>query len=124
MIFFVIWTAGDVSEYVTFGQAKEMAINGDNSKIHVVGQLKKNNQNEIVGIETSEDLQSFSFLMVDNDNKTQKVFYNEPVPPDFERSEQVVIIGSYNDELFVADQILLKCPSKYQETEIQVSKAN
>lgn len=58
-------------------------------------------------------------MMVDNHETEQKVFYNEPVPSDFARAEQVVVIGSNkNPDLFVADKILMKCPSKYQETEV------
>jgi cytochrome c-type biogenesis protein CcmE len=40
------------------------------------------------------------------------------MPADFTKSEQVVIIGAYQNETFVADKILLKCPSKYQEKEV------
>jgi cytochrome c-type biogenesis protein CcmE len=33
-----------------------------------------------------------------------------------------VVIGSYRDkEIFVADKILMKCPSKYQETDVQAA---
>ena len=59
-------------------------------------------------------------MLVDNEGVEQEVFYNEPVPADFTRSESVVVIGSYkNDDIFIADKILMKCPSKYQETEVQ-----
>lgn len=116
----VISTASDVSSYVTFQEAKVMAQNGKDADIHVVGELKKDDKGEVVGIEKSDDLLSFSFLMVDANGMEQKVYYNEPMPQDFTKSEQVVIIGSYVDQYFVADQILLKCPSKYQEETIEV----
>lgn len=115
----IISTAGDASSYVDFGTAYEMAANGNNQSIHVVGQLKKDEQGEIIGIRPSQDKLSFSFLMVDQNQKEQVVFYNEPMPPDFKRSEQVVVIGSYQNDVFVADKILLKCPSKYQEDTVQ-----
>jgi cytochrome c-type biogenesis protein CcmE len=41
------------------------------------------------------------------------------MPPDFTRSEKVVVVGSYHNDLFVADKILLKCPSKYQENKLK-----
>jgi cytochrome c-type biogenesis protein CcmE len=116
----VISTASDVSSYVTFQEAKVMAQNGKDADIHVVGELKKDDNGEVVGIEKSDDLLSFSFVMVDANGMEQKVYYNEPMPQDFIKSEQVVIIGSYVDQYFVADQILLKCPSKYQEETIEV----
>jgi cytochrome c-type biogenesis protein CcmE len=111
----IISTAGDASSYVNFDKAYEMAQKGKKDKIHVVGTLKKNEVGEIMGIEPSEDLLSFSFTMVDEDGKEQTVYYNEPMPADFKRSEQVVVVGAYTQDLFVADKILMKCPSKYQE---------
>ena len=123
-IFIVIVTAGDASSYVTFKEAKEMASGGNNKKIHVVGQLPKNESGEITSIEPSTDMLSFSFKMEDSNNEVHQVYYNEPMPPDFKKSEQVVVIGSFKSDVFVADEILLKCPSKYQEETIEVSELN
>ena len=117
----IISTAGDASSYVTFGQAKEMATAGNKEKIHVVGTLKKDSQGNVVGIESGEDRLTFTFTMLDSESEEQQVFYAEPMPVDFLKSEQVVVIGAYQQETFVADEILLKCPSKYQEEEIQFS---
>ena len=60
--------------------------------------------------------------MVDNNNETQKVYYNEPMPPDFIKSEKVVVVGSFKNGVFQAKKILLKCPSKYEEKTISVSE--
>ncbi len=115
----IVSTAGDASTYVSFDEAFQLASNGNTKSIHVVGELKKDNSGTVVGIEPGEDKVSFSFLMVDDNGKEQKVFYNEPMPPDFTRSEKVVVIGHYQNNLFVANKILLKCPSKYQEGELK-----
>ncbi|MEJ2004406.1 MAG: cytochrome c maturation protein CcmE [Cyclobacteriaceae bacterium] len=116
----IISSTGDAGTYVTFNQAREMAENGRQSDIHVVGQLLKDDQGHILGIQPSVDKMSFSFVMVDENQQEQQVYYNEPMPPDFMRSEQVVVIGGYkDDQVFVADKILLKCPSKYQETTVE-----
>jgi len=114
----IMSTAGDASTYVSFKEAKALAQDGEDKKIHVVGQLYKDREGNISGIQPSEDKLSFSFMMVDENQEEQRVFYNEPMPADFTRSEQVVVIGSYHNDVFVADQILMKCPSKYQEKEI------
>ncbi len=114
----IISTAGDASTYVNFNQAYEMASTGNTTSIHVVGELKKDSNGNIVGMEKSADNLSFSFTLVDDNNKEQKVYYNEPMPPDFARSEKVVVIGSYQGENFVANKILLKCPSKYQDQKL------
>ena len=112
----IISTAGDASSYVTFEEARE-----SDAKVHVVGTLPKNENGEVVGIYPSEDKLSFSFVMVDENSQQQEVYYNEPIPTDFKRSEQVVIVGKYQDDVFVADKILLKCPSKYQEQSVNAT---
>ena len=123
-VFVIISTAGDASTYVTFDEAKALFESGSGKKVHVVGQLKKDNQGEIIGIEHSEDKLTVTFLMVDNNQKTNKVFYNKPMPPDLKQSEQVVVVGQFKNEVFYANQILLKCPSKYEEESLQVSAVN
>ena len=114
----IISTAGDASTYVTFDQAYQMASVGNKTGIHVVGELKKDSCGEIIGLEKSPDNLSFSFILLDENKREQQVYYNEPMPPDFTRSEKVVVIGSYHGDLFIADKILLKCPSKYQEQKL------
>lgn len=113
----IIATAGDASTYVNFDQAYQMASTGNNTQIHVVGELKKEG-GHIVGLENGTDKLSFSFILVDDNKKEQKVYYNEPMPPDFLRSEKVVVIGGYQNNQFVAKKILLKCPSKYQDQKL------
>lgn len=121
-IVIIITSIGDASTYESFSTAKTMALNGKTEAIHVVGQLKKGQNGEVEGIEVGEDKTSFTFIMVDNDGVEQQVYYNEPVPADFQRSEQVVVIGTYKTkEVFVAEKILMKCPSKYQETDVKPS---
>jgi len=123
-VFVIISTAGDASTYVSFDEAKALVESGSAKKVHVVGQLKKDDNGEIVGVVPGEDKLTVTFLMVDNNQKTNKVFYNQPMPPDLKQSEQVVVIGKYKDDIFYANQILLKCPSKYEEETLQVSSAN
>jgi cytochrome c-type biogenesis protein CcmE len=117
----MISTAGDSSSYVTFKEAKNISEDNNSTKVHVVGTLRKDAKGHAQEIYPSPDRLSFSFVMIDENQMAQEVYYNEPMPADFQRSEQVVIIGSYKKDLFVADKILLKCPSKYQEEEIKAS---
>jgi cytochrome c-type biogenesis protein CcmE len=114
----IVSTAGDASTYVTFDQAQKMAADGNAKSIHVVGELKKDQQGHVVGIMPGADRVSFSFIMIDENKKEQVVVYNEPMPQDFTRSEKVVVIGGYTGDTFHADKILLKCPSKYQEQKL------
>lgn len=113
----IISTAGDASQYVDFTEAQEITTDSG-GEVHVVGTLKKDVQGNVLGIMNSPDKLSFTFTMVDDQGREESVFYGEPMPPDFLRSEQVVVIGGFNRNRFVASQILLKCPSKYQEQEL------
>lgn len=116
----IVSTAGDASTYVGFDEAMQMSLTGKTKDIHVVGELKKNTQGEVIGLEEGADKVSFSFVMIDDNGKEQKVDYNKPMPADFIRSEKVVVIGSYDGGTFRASKILLKCPSKYEEQNINV----
>lgn len=113
-------TAGDASTYVGFSEAYAMATAGNTNDIHVVGELTKDVDGNVIGIEPGLDKVSFSFVLVDEDGKHQKVEYAEPMPQDFTKSEKVVVIGRYEGEVFKASKILLKCPSKYQEQNVRV----
>lgn len=116
----IMSTAGDASAYVTFNDAKAMYDAGNNNKIHVVGELTKNQNGDVLGIETSPDMLSFKFKMEDENGFQQEVYHPNPMPTDFLRSEQVVVVGGYQNGKFIAEKILLKCPSKYQEEGVNV----
>lgn len=117
----IVTTAGDASSYVSFKEAIELEKDGDDTKVHVVGKLFKSTNGEIIGMVYAPQLDPnyFEFQLIDQKNEVKKVIYSNPKPQDFERSEQVVIIGSMKNDVFVCDKILMKCPSKYQETEIK-----
>tara|TARA_B100001741_G_C16552927_1_gene600464 strand:+ start:2270 stop:2674 length:405 start_codon:yes stop_codon:yes gene_type:complete len=120
IVIIIISTFGDASTYVTFSKAKDVYESGSLTKFHVVGKLNKDEDNKIQGLMKSDDKMSFTFQMIDEDGMKEKVFYGEPMPPDFLLSEQVVVIGGYENNTFVADDILLKCPSKYTEENIKI----
>lgn len=46
-----------------------------------------------------------------------KVVYTRPKPANFEQAVSLVAIGRYDvtKGVFLADDMLVKCPSKYQE---------
>lgn len=111
----IISTTGEASSYVDFAEAKELSSKGFKKSIHVVGELTKNGQGEVVGIQESPDKLSFKFDLIDEEGLKQTVLHNNPIPTDFTKSEKVVIIGAYQGKSFIADKILLKCPSKYQD---------
>lgn len=117
----IISTTGNTSEYVDFGKAIEMEKDGDDSEVHVVGKLPKSASGEIQGMMYNPllDANYFEFLLIDNNQKPMKVVFLQPKPQDFDKSEQVVVIGKMNKGVFLAEKILMKCPSKYEDKEIK-----
>lgn len=107
----VISTISDSSTYVNFAQAAERP----NKEFHVIGTLSPDKE-LVYDAETNPN--EFIFYMLDQDGVERQIIYYDAKPQDFERSEQVVIIGSMkNDSVFEAKSLLLKCPSKYNDEE-------
>ena len=111
----IISTAGDASSYVDFDEAKNIAASGGDQSIHVVGELKKDASGNVVGLRPSDDKLSVEFILIDENKNEQKVYLNQPMPSDLLKSDKVVIIGGYHEDQFIANKVLLKCPSKYEE---------
>jgi cytochrome c-type biogenesis protein CcmE len=122
---YIITLSGDTSQYVNFQEAYALASQGQDTKVHVVGELTKNKVGEVVGVQYDplKDANYLAFDLVDNQQQVHRVVcYNPPASmQDFQRSEKVVIIGRVKGNEFVANEILMKCPSKYEETEVKQS---
>ncbi len=106
----VIYT--DSSTYSTFSEAKEK-----NTELYVVGVLNKEKE---LHYDPITDANHFSFYMYDNDSTECEVVFRGSKPQDIERSEQIVLTGRMEGEVFHASKILMKCPSKYNEDEVEV----
>ncbi len=99
---------GDFSSYETFASAAE----NPGKEVHVVGYLDTSlsmNYDPIL------DPNRFEFYAKDEDGEIKNVVLLDSKPQDFEKSEQLVMIGKMTDSTFVCSEILMKCPSKYQE---------
>lgn len=103
-----ISTADTSSEYADFGKAQK------NQEIEytVIGNL---NQEKPIEYNPNLNPNLVTFYMIDKEGKEFKVVLNSSKPQDMERSEDVVVKGRCKDDVFYANTILLKCPSKYQE---------
>jgi cytochrome c-type biogenesis protein CcmE len=120
----ILSTVGDASVYVAFSDARGLAKDGKSSAVHVVGELPRSADGKKMGMvyEPKIDPNRFEFVMIDSLNNKELVVYNKPKPQDIDKSEKVVVVGKMNLEknCFEADQILLKCPSKYNNGELKV----
>jgi cytochrome c-type biogenesis protein CcmE len=64
----------------------------------------------------------FTFYMSDDFGKVQQVVYDGAKPNNFEIADAIVVKGRYHDGSFYAEDILTKCPSKYEASPEAVQK--
>ncbi len=112
----IIVIYADSSTYSTFTEAKEKQ-----SELYVVGVLNKEKD---LHYDPTVDANHFSFHMYDNDSTECKVVFRGSKPQDIERSEQIVLTGKMVGDEFHASKILMKCPSKYNQDEVEVIEAS
>jgi cytochrome c-type biogenesis protein CcmE len=96
---------GNSSTYADFTQAA-----ASDGQVHVAGTLDRTKPMEY---NPELDANKFSFYMKDRTGTEKHVVLLKSKPQDFERSQQVVIVGSMKGDDFIANDILMKCPSKY-----------
>ncbi|MBW6479323.1 MAG: cytochrome c maturation protein CcmE [Bacteroidales bacterium] len=106
----IITTVYDADTYASFAEAREHP----GRQFHIIGEL---NPEKPIEERIEQNTLTFSFYMLDRDGEESKVIYFGGKPQDFEKLDQIVLVGSYNHDNFVASQLLLKCPSKYNEDE-------
>jgi len=58
--------------------------------------------------------QYMEFNLRDQKGEVMPVVYHGTIPGNFDQATMVVAIGRYREGRFVAEQLLVKCPSKYQ----------
>jgi cytochrome c-type biogenesis protein CcmE len=104
--FFVITSfSNQVGGYETFTQAAE---NG--RRAHIVGTWV-----ETPPMSYDPGANLFTFTMADQEGTTRTVVYADPKPANFEDAEEVVVEGQMEGDVFRAEHILVKCPSKYND---------
>jgi len=101
----------NLTPYVSFEEASRSG-----KKVQVAGGLVEDSTHYL---DASEELQ---FGMVDEDGNTMTVHYNGVKPGNFEEAVQIVAVGSFSEGVFHAEQLLVKCPSKYQGLEDEVGE--
>jgi cytochrome c-type biogenesis protein CcmE len=57
-----------------------------------------------------------TFYLRDDEGNEMKVVYKGTIPNNFESATTMVVTGKYHDGYFEANDILTKCPSKYEAT--------
>lgn len=103
-----------VGGYMDFAKAKETG-----SRAHVIGQWVESQR---YSYDPEKNL--FTFHMKDKDGNVRRVVYPNPKPANFEQAEELVIQGQIQGDVFRADHILVKCPSKYNDARRKFEQAN
>ena len=103
-----------VSESTTYADFATASIN-PGEEYHVVGKLNKTKPFEY---NPQQDANLFGFYLIDSKGVERKVTYKGSKPQDFEKSEQIVVVGKQGAGAdFCASSILMKCPSKYENND-------
>lgn len=98
----------NTSTYTDFSAATD----NPGKEFHIIGKLALDKP---IVYDTKVDANKFTFFMTDQKGDEKLVTYKGAKPQDFEKSEQVVVIGKMENNEFIASSLLLKCPSKYNE---------
>src|SRR5690606_4919789 len=101
-----------------------MVIYTDSSTYSTFTEAKEKNKERDLYYDPVKDANHFSFYMYDNDSTECQVIFNGSKPMDIERSEQIVLTGKMEGDVFHASKILMKCPSKYNQDEVEVIEAS
>ncbi len=104
----IVSTFVNTSTYANFSEAMKYP----GKEFHVIGKLDRS---EPIVYDTKIDANKFTFYMIDENGVKRKVIHKNNKPQDFEKSDQVVVIGKMEADTFVASSLLLKCPSKYKD---------
>lgn len=109
----LVISSKDLSTFSTFEQAE---LSG--KRVKVAGQLVTTKP---LVYDPEEDANYFSFFLQDENGEERMVVINESKPRDFERSESIVLTGKIGEAgHFEATEMLLKCPSKYKNEELEL----
>ena len=112
-------SSNELATYSDFAEADRKT-----ESVKVVGQLSKDKD---MIYNPQEDANKFTFFMKDGNGVERQVVYLGEKPQDFELSEQIVVTGTMNktNKTFVVNDgdMLLKCPSKYKDEEIELKES-
>lgn len=102
----LMWNFGNsIGSYVGFEDAE---LSGN--RVHVIGKWV---QEKPHGFDNQRMV--FTFYMQDEYEQVRRVSYNRPKPNNFEDAESLVVVGTMRNGVLYSDDMLVKCPSKYND---------
>ena len=117
IIAFVAFGAGafksNLTPYVSFQQARATS-----DAVQVAGKLVRGSDS------FDAASSSLTFSIQDEHGDVMRVAYKGLKPGNFNEATQVVAIGRYHRGILEAEQLLVKCPSKYQGIEEKAQRSS
>ncbi len=92
-----------MTSYVDFSEAQKRG-----TRVQVMGSI---DHDKVV---YDENAQLLRFPITDEKGVTMTVNYTGTMPGNFGQATHAVCIGKFQGGEFITDQMLIKCPSKYQ----------
>jgi cytochrome c-type biogenesis protein CcmE len=92
-----------VTPYISFAEARQST-----GMVQVNGVLADKNY------VLKKDEQYLEFKLRDSRGEIMPVAYRGVIPGNFDQATSIVALGRYQGDHFEAEQLLVKCPSKYQ----------
>lgn len=106
IIFSVFSFKSSLTPYVTFAQAKNMS-----GSVQVRGVLASEQ------VVMTDDGKAIKFKLRDEHGQEAMIIYKGVRPDNIEQATSIVAIGKYHNDQFMAEKLLVKCPSKYEPTQ-------
>ena len=98
----------DITTYDSIESAKKK----EGKYVHLIAKLDRSSP---VVYDPVKDPNYLSFYAVDSLGARAQVVYRNSKPTELEHSDRVVLKGQMKGEVFECKEILLKCPSKYND---------
>ncbi len=110
-ICYFVSTQGSLSSYQTI----EMAKKNPDVFINIIARL---DTTKPYIYEPEKNPNLFEFYIIDSLGAEAKVIYHNPKPTDIEKANRLVLKGTYKQDYFDCQEILIKCPSKYKDQQV------
>ncbi|MGV3619024.1 MAG: cytochrome c maturation protein CcmE [Fimbriimonas sp.] len=101
----VVAFMSNASPYVTIAEARQMR----SDRMHLAGDILK--ETVVTDIKSSE----LRFQVKDSKGEQILIVHRGEIPANMGSATKVVAIGGIEGDRFMSKQLLLKCPSRYEE---------
>jgi len=99
---------GNLTTYETVASARQK----EGKFVRLIAKVDKT---QPVEYDAAKDPNYMSFTAIDTLGNTTRVIFRNSKPPDFEKSERLVLNGKMQNGQFECKDMLMKCPSKYKD---------